>query len=144
MALRSLATSLALAALALGGAARADTSPAVLAKAQARLDRVLAGRTPGAPVDCLQQHQIDQVETFQGIGVLYRVGSTYYLNRPKSGASDLSWDPILVTDTHSDQLCSIDTVRLIDHNSRFYRGFLALDKFVPYPRPGNDTYRGDR
>jgi hypothetical protein len=110
--------------------ARPDDSP------QARLDRALAGRTAGAPVDCLQIDQILSTQIIDGIGILYEGnGGVRYLNRPTSGAFSLRTNEILVTDTHSPQLCSIDTVRLVDSTSHFPVGFVGLGKFIPYPRP---------
>ena len=122
-----------LAMLACGSAAsaRPDDSP------QARLDRALAGRIAGKPVDCLQLYDIRSSEIIDGIGILYEgTGGVRYLNRPRSGASSLRTNEILVTDTHTGELCSIDTVRLVDSTSRVPVGFVSLDKFVPYPRPG--------
>jgi hypothetical protein len=33
------------------------------------------------------------------------------------------------------QLCAIDTVQLRDRTSGFWRGFVGLDKFIPYTKP---------
>lgn len=125
MALAALSLSLA------GGAMAADTSAQ-----EAKLAKALEGRTAGEPVDCIMQHEIRSSRIFDGVGILYELSNgTYYLNRPKSGASSLHWSNILLTDTHSNQLCSIDTVKLLDSSTRMQMGFVGLDKFVPYPRP---------
>ena len=100
-----------------------------------QLTKALAGRVPGPPVDCIQQRDIDSTRIFDRTAVLYEMrGGTYYLNRPKGGAESLNWDKILVTDTHSSQLCSIDVVKLYDRGARMQIGFLNLDKFVPYTK----------
>lgn len=118
----------------LAAAAPASTpSPEAIAKAQTKLDHILANRAAGKPVNCVLESQINEVQTFDGIGILYRVGAVYYLNRPQSGAGSIGYDPILVTDTHSSSLCRNDTVKLIDRGSRFYRDFLILGDFTPYP-----------
>jgi hypothetical protein len=39
-----------------------------------------------------------------------------------------------VTKTFGSQLCSIDTVNLIDRASRFPHGFVSLGQFVPYTK----------
>jgi len=57
------------------------------------------------------------------------------VNRPRSGAESLDWTTIMVTDTHSPELCSIDTVKLIDSSARMPAGWVGLGEFVPYPRP---------
>jgi hypothetical protein len=99
------------------------------------LQKALAGRVAGTPVDCLQLRSIGSSQIIDGRAIIYKVGATLYVNTPRSGASDLDDDDILVTDTHGAQLCSIDTVKLIDRSSHFPRGFVSLGKFVPYTKP---------
>lgn len=99
---------------------------------EARLAKALEGRVAGKPVDCIPQRQIQSTEIFERTAILYKVGSIWYLNRPASGANFLDRDDILLTDTHSSNLCSIDIVRLIDQSTRFPSGSLGLGKFVPY------------
>ncbi len=101
-----------------------------------QLAKALAGRVAGTPVDCIQQRDIYSSRIFDRTAVLYQMrGGIYYLNRPRGGAESLNWDKILVTDTHSSQLCSIDVVKLYDRGARMQTGFLNLDKFVPYTKP---------
>ena len=102
---------------------------------EARLAKALDGRVAGKPVDCIPLHQIQSSEIFEKTGILYKVGKVWYLNRPTSGATFLDSNDILVTDTHSPDLCSIDIVRLLDSTSRFPSGTLGLGKFVPYKKP---------
>jgi hypothetical protein len=121
------------AALLVAAPAIADAAPKRPAEA---LAGALQGRTPGKPADCIYLRDIRSSRIFDGIGILYETrGGTYYLNRPDSGASSLRWGTVLVTDTHSPQLCSIDIVRLYDTGSRMQTGFVGLGKFVPYDRP---------
>ena len=101
-----------------------------------QLAKALAGRTAGPPVDCIRQQDIDSSRIFDHTAILYEMrGGTYYLNRPTGGVESLNWDKILVTDTHTLQLCSIDVVKLYDRAARMQTGFLSLDKFVPYTKP---------
>jgi len=101
-----------------------------------RLAKALEGRVAGEPVDCITQRDIRNSHIFDRIGILYEMNNgTYYLNRPTSGASSLSWGDVLVTDTHSDRLCSVDIVHLYDTTSRMQTGSVGLDKFVPYAKP---------
>ena len=102
---------------------------------EARLAKALEGRSAGKPVDCIPLRQIQSSEIFEGTAILYKVGSTYYLNRPRSGANFLDRDDILVTNTHGSNLCSIDIVRLVDQATRFPNGSLGLGEFVPYTKP---------
>ena len=99
------------------------------------LQKAIAGRVAGAPVDCIQLRGIGASRIIEGRAIVYQVGATLYVNTPRSGASDLDDDAILVTNTHSAQLCSIDTVKLVDRSGHFPRGFVSLGKFVPYTKP---------
>lgn len=101
---------------------------------EAQLARVLKGRTPGAPVDCISLRRVRSSRIIDDTAIVYDAGSTIYVNRPRAGAESLDrWDT-LVTKLHSDRLCSIDTVRLYDSTSRMETGFVFLSEFVPYRR----------
>jgi hypothetical protein len=106
-------------------------------RAEAKLAKALEGRVAGSPVDCIQLRDIRSTRIINGTAILYDTGTTLYLNRPESGASWLSDDDVLVTDTHSSQLCSIDIVRLFDNASRMPNGSVGLGKFIPYTKPKN-------
>ena len=115
------------------------TSPVVARPVdqEARIAKALEGRVAGKPTDCIRQTDIRSSQIFDRTAILYEMSNgTYYLNRPKSGAEFLSRDDILVTDTHSQDLCSIDLVRLLDNVSRFPSGSLGLGPFVPYTKVG--------
>ncbi|MEP9359688.1 hypothetical protein [Sphingomonas sp. KR3-1] len=106
------------------------------AKGEAELAKAIAGRTAGKPVDCIFQRDIRSARIIDGTAIVYEMnGGLLYVNRPRSGASSLDWNNIMVTDTHSSQLCSIDTVKLIDSGMRMPVGWVGLGDFVPYPRP---------
>jgi len=110
--------------------AATDRSP------EAQLARATAGRVAGQPVDCINQHEIRSTRIIDKTAIVYEMnGGTVYVNRPTSGASSLRSDLVLVTDTHSTQLCSVDIVRLYDSGSRMQNGTVGLGQFVPYPRP---------
>ena len=114
------------------GASAAPTKSAI--KGEADLAKALAGRVAGEPVNCINLRDIRSSRIYDDTAIVYEVGKVLYVNRP-SGATFLDRDDILVTDTHSSQLCSIDIVRLIDQGSRFQSGSVGLNKFVPYRKP---------
>jgi len=121
----------------IGGAllAGAGTAQAADRDPEAQLARAIAGRVAGKPVDCIDQHDIRSTQIIDNTAIVYEgAGGTIYVNRPRSGASSLRWGNILVTDTHSTQLCSIDVIHLIDSNSRMETGFVGLGPFVPYKK----------
>ena len=103
---------------------------------EAQIARALAGRVAGPPTDCIFQRDVRSSRIVDRTAILYEMNSgTIYLNRPTSGADFLRRDLALVTDTHSDRLCSIDIVRLLDTTSRFETGSVGLGPFVPYSTP---------
>jgi hypothetical protein len=112
-----------------------SAKPTAQQNAEARLSKALEGRVAGKPVDCIPLRQIQSSQIFDRTAILYQVGSTWYVNRPTSGANFLDRNDILVTDTRSSDLCSIDIVRLLDSSTRFPSGTLGLGKFVPYTKP---------
>jgi hypothetical protein len=132
--MRKIISTLTLAAAVVGGAAAAS---AASLPPEERLARLLDGRVAGKPVSCISQYGIQSSEIIDDTAIVYRVGGKLYVNRPRSGASWLDRDDILVTRTSSSQLCRIDAVTLIDRNSRFPSGFVSLGEFVPYTRVKN-------
>jgi hypothetical protein len=112
-------------------------APATAAKRDTpdqQLTKLLAGRVAGKPTNCITLSGTQSSQIIDGKAIVYRVGSRLYVNTPRSGAESLDDDDILVTRTIGSQLCSIDTVNLIDRGSRFQRGFVILGPFVPYER----------
>jgi len=102
----------------------------------AELAKIVAGRTAGTAVDCLRLIDIRSSRIIERTAIIYEGrDGTLYVNKPNSGAAFLHQGLTLVTDTHSDQLCNIDTVRLVDMPARMPMGSVGLGKFIPYPRP---------
>src|SRR4051794_31776612 len=73
-----------------------------------QLQKLLAGRVAGQPVDCINLTSTNSSTVVDGRAIVYRVGSRVYVNVPRSGAESLDDDDILVTRTHGTQLCSRD------------------------------------
>lgn len=102
---------------------------------EAKLAKLLEGRVAGEPQDCISMLGTNSSQVFDGTAIVYKSGGTYWVNRPRGGASSLDDDDILVTRLTGSQLCSIDPVLLHDRTSHMYRGFVSLGEFVPYRRP---------
>jgi len=100
-----------------------------------QLADMLKDRIAGKPVDCISLPAVSSSTVIDKTAIVYQSGSTYYVQRPITGAEDLDDDDVLVTRLTTSQLCSIDTVQLHDRTSGFWRGFVGLNKFVPYTRP---------
>lgn len=101
---------------------------------QEQLDKLLKDRVAGKPVDCIWMSTVDSTQVIDKTAIVYKSGSTYYVNYPRTGAESLDDDKILVTTLWSSNLCSIDTVQLHDRTSGMWSGFVGLGKFVPYTR----------
>jgi len=102
---------------------------------EAQLAKLIGDRVAGQPQDCLPLSSIGSSQVIDKTAIVYKVGSTLWVNRPRGGAESLDDDDILVTKLTGSQLCSIDTVELRDRTSHFYSGFVSLGEFVPYRRP---------
>ena len=101
---------------------------------EAELAQAIAGRVAGAPVDCIDIHRVRSSHIIAGTAIVYDAGSVVYVNRPRGGAESMDdWD-IMVNRLWSSQLCSIDTVQLIDQGTHMYSGSVFLGEFVPYRR----------
>jgi hypothetical protein len=120
-------------------AAAVAVSPAATAKEklspEAQLEKMLEGRVAGEPQKCIPLTSARSSTVIDGTAIVYRSGSTLWVNRPESGAESLDDDDVLVLKTSGSQLCSIDTLELRDRTSHMYSGFVALGDFVPYRKP---------
>jgi len=117
-------------------AAATLAAPAAFAKdtrtPKQQLEKLLEGRVAGTPQDCINLAATNSSQVIDKTAIVYRVGNTLWVNRPRGGADQLGDDDILVTKTTSSRLCSIDTVELHDRTSHMYSGFVSLGEFVPY------------
>ena len=129
--LLSIAAIAASAALALPAQADQRRSP------EQQLERALEGRVAGEPVNCLNLRTVRNSRIIDGTAILFDAGSTIYVNRPRSGAESLDRDDTQVVRSHTGQLCSIDTIRMVDPTSGMFRGSVFLGEFVPYRRAHN-------
>ncbi len=129
--MKTLAMLLAGAALAVGGAtASIAKSPE---ENEARLTRMLEGRTAGEPVNCISALNSNRIEVIEHVGIVYDAGDTIYVARP-SDPRQLGRNDVVVIDRHSSQLCTTDVIRTVDRYQGFTTGAVFLDHFVPYKR----------
>lgn len=124
-------------ALALAAGTMLLAGPALEAKPrlspEQRLEKLLEGREAGKPVSCISNHNTRDLEVIDGVALVYRTGTTIYVNRPQN-AEDLDDDDILVTRTTGSQFCRLDMVHTVDRTGYFTTGFISLGDFVPYKR----------
>jgi hypothetical protein len=129
--MRKIATALFTAAVLLTVPAAVSAKPKLTG--EERLAKVIGDRVPGEPVSCISQFQTRDMEVIDKTALVYRNGSTIYVNRPKN-ADDLDDDDVLVTKLHGSQFCSLDIVQTYDRSGHFWNGFVSLGEFVPYRR----------
>ena len=130
-----LLSSLLIGAVFLGMSATAPAADRDNSRNEAKLTAALAGRVAGKPVDCISLRDIRSSQIIDDTAIVYDTGAgRLFVNRPRVGADSLDSDDILVTKTYGSDLCSLDTINLIDRGSRMQRGFVGLGEFVPYTK----------
>ena len=109
---------------------------AMRAEEDVRLERALAGRVAGPPINCLNTRNMNT--SVFGDRILYRNGSgsrgTVYLSRTNGGCFGLRRDDILVSQTPIGQFCRGDIITTVDRTSGITSGSCAYGDFVPYTR----------
>lgn len=116
------------------------SAPGAMAKTranpEAEIAKIVAKRTAGKPVNCIEQNRIRSSQVISRTAIIYTMDNgTIYVNRPDSGANFLSKGDVLITDTRSPRLCNVDIVRLADSGLNMPRGTVGLGHFVPYTKP---------
>ncbi len=96
----------------------------------------LAGRTAGAPMECIGDLEGDRGGALYDSGdILYKGrGSRIYLNHPDN-CPGLRSDRRIVSRSPSGRQCRGDIIQVEDRVSPAFYGGCALGSFVPYDRP---------
>jgi hypothetical protein len=127
--------------LLVGGLAAAATVTAAPAAAtprgEAELARMLEGRVAGEPVDCVNLRQVRSTQVIDDTAIVYQVGRTLYVNRPRNPDALDRWDTQIVRPFNS-RLCSVDTVQTVQPGTRMFTGIVFLGEFVPYEQTDRD------
>ncbi|NIJ21739.1 hypothetical protein FHS95_003450 [Sphingomonas naasensis] len=104
------------------------------AREQARLERTLAGLTPGEPVSCIRRDQFNEIRTFDGT-ILYVAGrNRLWRNDVVGGCPGLRRGDIVVTRSFGSQVCDGDIIQTRAPTGGFLSGSCSLGKFTPYTR----------
>jgi hypothetical protein len=134
--MKAFATILPGAALALAGTAALASGSTVNEQGEARLARMLEGRTAGAPVSCINTIRSDKMQVVDGVAVVYDAGKTIYVARPVDPRM-LGRNDALVLDRFSPvRLCVQESMRTIDRYDHYHTGVVFLQDFVPYTKAG--------
>jgi len=110
-------------------------------KAQQQLDKALAGRVAGEPVNCINDFRSevrmtvvdDHTLLFKGGG-----GDVVYVQNPPGGCANISNQTNALTTRRSstNQLCAGDINQVVQPSSGIFRGSCAFGRFVPYRKAG--------
>ncbi|MBA4161663.1 MAG: hypothetical protein C0515_06230 [Novosphingobium sp.] len=124
-------------AIAVTAAAALLAGPALQAKPkltpQQELAKLLEGREPGKPTNCLSSTDTRQMRVLDKTALVFGWGNTIWVNVPRN-PQDLDDDDIVVTRIFGSQLCSLDIMHTMNRSSRITAGFINLGEFVPYRR----------
>jgi hypothetical protein len=101
---------------------------------EARLARIIAGRTPGKMVDCINVGMTaNDSEKLPGLGMAYRQGSTWYVSR-FDDCPFLRDDTIVITRLYSSRLCRGDIADLRQSGANIPVGSCTFGAFTPYTK----------
>ena len=128
--MKTFATLLAGVALAVTGAT-AVSAETLREKGEARLARMLEGRTAGEPVSCINAIRSNDLRIIEEVGVVYDAGDTIYVARP-SDPRQLGRDDVPIFRRFGAQLCKHDVTRTVDRFEGYTNGVVFLGDFVPY------------
>lgn len=121
-----------------GGVEGGATQTTLTEKQAKALDKQLAGKVAGEPVNCLSQTDARSPIRVSDDIMLYRVSKNkVYRNDLAGGCPGLARDDdIMVTRSYgSTQLCKGDQFKLVDRTSGMWTGSCSFGQFVPYTTP---------
>ncbi len=117
-----------------------DSTPVPLTEKQTqRLDKELAGKVAGTPLNCISNFNSTNIVRISDDILLYRVsGNLVYKNNLRSSCPGLARDDdIIVSEQYGGQKCRGDLVRLVDRTSGIPGPVCSLGEFVPYRKNKN-------
>lgn len=134
--MKALATILSGAALALAATAAAAAGSGHNDTGEARLARMLDGRTAGAPVSCISTMRSNKMEVIDGVAVVYDAGKTIYVARPTDPRMLGRNDALVLNRFSPSRLCVQESMKTVDRYDHFHTGVVFLKDFVPYTKAG--------
>ncbi len=103
------------------------------AEARDALAKALAGRTAGAPQDCINNNDTDGPQIIGSYTILYKpVGRTVWRNDLAAECPALRPYATLVVEMQGGQLCRNDRFRVLEPGSQIPGGYCVFGKFTPY------------
>ena len=105
-------------------------------EAQQELDKALAGRVAGKPLNCIPNYRATDMQIIDDYTIIFKDGRTVYLQTPPGGCPGIAnHGNILVNrPMGTSQLCSGDINHLLDPATGMQGGSCVFDEFVPYTK----------
>jgi hypothetical protein len=124
----------------LGALASCTTAPEQATRTpqgQQEYERLVAGKVPGAPVQCLPSYNMNDMVVIDESTVAYRLGGNrVYVNHLQGACNGLGRNAIMVTKSLAgSESCRGDIVTMVDQSSHMLTGSCAFGDFIPYTRP---------
>ena len=135
-----LSATLILPLIALAGCGQMDSTPVPLTEKQTeRLDKELAGKLAGTPLNCISDFNATNMVRISDDILLYRVSrNLVYKNNLRSSCPGLARDnDIIVSEQFGGQKCRGDLLKLVDRTSGIPGPVCSLGEFVPYRKAKN-------
>lgn len=109
-------------------------SPEQVARTQAQLQELTAGKVAQAPISCLQHYNANDMVVIDENTVAFKNGRTVYIahmNGPCSNLGGASY-ALLTKDSGSMGLCRGDIARVIDTSLHMTVGSCTFGDIIPY------------
>jgi hypothetical protein len=123
-------------ALTAGAATAGPVSASYRAKGEARLARLLDGRTAGEPVSCITTLRSNKLEVIDGVALVYDAGRTIWVARPTDPSMLGPHDAVVMERFSPSRLCTDEQIHTIDRYDHYRTGVVFLQDFVPYTKAG--------
>ena len=122
---------------ALLGASAGWASSRSVREGEARLARMLEGRTAGERVDCVATtNNLARLIVIDQVGLVYDTGETLYVARAAEPGKLRRTDRLEFARSKGDELCVTDKAFMVDRASGLQSSVIRFDGFVPYTKDG--------
>ncbi|MEH6758479.1 MAG: hypothetical protein V7676_13355 [Parasphingorhabdus sp.] len=135
--MRKIIFALPLALMLAAPAAHSGTTEVKLSeKEQAKFDKIVAGRTAGKPVSCINRNDQRNMTVVGDKYLIYSSSGnskTIYVNEPYGGCRNVDRNT-LVTRKSSSQLCRGEIAQVKDLTNNMFVDSCSFSNFVPYTK----------
>lgn len=113
-----------------------ETAIKYQASEKARLEKTLAGLTPGKPVSCVRLRDLDGPESYGDTTLVFRRGrGLVYVNETTGSCNRIGKGDALITRSYTSELCRGDIAQGADLRAGgFPTDTCVMGEFIPYKR----------